>query len=217
MRVSCNEIESMVLKAARGAGMSWGLAEEAAQAARWLAVRCPGWLPAFAGVLEAFDSLAAPCGDSTASIIGPALPSQELCPVRTGAYLSDLLEPADRDGRTLIIGPVRSPILMVPFVARVVLIAELSIDGTAWRLREGFIDTDSRPPLATSCRFARRVEISIAADQPATPPACVHAAGGVTVDPADWQRLALLERRTYVPASDASRVAGAGAGLTDND
>ncbi|NJO21709.1 MAG: DUF3726 domain-containing protein [Sphingomonadales bacterium] len=37
MIVSLNEIENLSLKACRGAGMSWGLAEEAAQAARWLA------------------------------------------------------------------------------------------------------------------------------------------------------------------------------------
>ena len=37
MIVSFNEIETTILKAARGAGMEWGLAEEAAQAARFLA------------------------------------------------------------------------------------------------------------------------------------------------------------------------------------
>ncbi|MEF9603350.1 DUF3726 domain-containing protein, partial [Paracoccus sp. PXZ] len=36
MLLSRNETEALCLKAARGAGMSWGLAEEAAFAAGWL-------------------------------------------------------------------------------------------------------------------------------------------------------------------------------------
>ena len=36
MHASLNEIESLCKKAARGAGMSWGLAEEAGKAAKWL-------------------------------------------------------------------------------------------------------------------------------------------------------------------------------------
>ena len=36
MHASLNEIESLCKKAARGAGLSWGLAEEAGKAARWL-------------------------------------------------------------------------------------------------------------------------------------------------------------------------------------
>ena len=37
------------------------------------------------------------------------------------------------------------------------------------------------------------------------------------VDPGDWQRLGVYAALTYVPETDASRLAGAGAGLTDND
>ena len=37
------------------------------------------------------------------------------------------------------------------------------------------------------------------------------------VDPVDWQRLGVYAALTYVPETDASRLAGAGAGLTDND
>lgn len=37
------------------------------------------------------------------------------------------------------------------------------------------------------------------------------------VDPSLWSRVLALAARTYVPASDASRRRGAGAGLTDSD
>ena len=39
LHLSRNEIESLCTKAARGAGMAWGLAEEAGYAAGWLTSR----------------------------------------------------------------------------------------------------------------------------------------------------------------------------------
>ncbi|MFV0473400.1 MAG: DUF3726 domain-containing protein, partial [Pikeienuella sp.] len=37
IELSLNEVETLTLKAARGAGLSWGEAEDAALATRWLA------------------------------------------------------------------------------------------------------------------------------------------------------------------------------------
>ncbi len=53
MSWSLNEIEGLARKAARGSGLSWGLAEEAGKATRWL---CAAGLPgadALAGLLTA--------------------------------------------------------------------------------------------------------------------------------------------------------------------
>ena len=41
--------------------------------------------------------------------------------------------------------------------------------------------------------------------------------GAYAVDTGSWERILLFAHRTYVPASEASRLAGAGAGTTDND
>jgi hypothetical protein len=41
--------------------------------------------------------------------------------------------------------------------------------------------------------------------------------GGIAIADGLWQRFDLLARLTYVPASETSRLAGAGAGLLDND
>ncbi|MGI9423927.1 MAG: DUF3726 domain-containing protein, partial [Hyphomicrobiaceae bacterium] len=38
-----------------------------------------------------------------------------------------------------------------------------------------------------------------------------------TVDAETWSRLSAFAQRTFAPATEASRLAGAGAGLTDND
>ena len=51
-----------------------------------------------------------------------------------------------------------------------------------------------------------------ASDAPAMP-----RAGSVTVSDQLWVFLSDLAAKTYVPATEASRLAGAGAGLTDND
>ena len=37
------------------------------------------------------------------------------------------------------------------------------------------------------------------------------------VDPDEWHQLEIYAELTYVPETDASRLVGAGAGLTDND
>ena len=51
-----------------------------------------------------------------------------------------------------------------------------------------------------------------AADRPAP-----RSAERVQVSPDDWAVLKGLAQRTYVPATDESRLRGAGAGLDDND
>ena len=41
--------------------------------------------------------------------------------------------------------------------------------------------------------------------------------GAVDIADEIWEALSAFAHRTYVPASEASRLKGAGAGLTDND
>src|SRR5690349_10951505 len=88
MIVSLNEIETTILKAARGAGMEWGLAEEAGQSARFLA-RLE--LPFEAPFLDLFSSRA---WDTSPVVEGASFKPRRadawLCPIRTGAYLSDM-------------------------------------------------------------------------------------------------------------------------------
>ena len=111
MRVSFNEIEMTVLKAARGAGMEWGLAEEAAQCARWLALFDLPWQSAILSVLNAGTWHATIERDG--AYLRPEPPSDWLCPIRTGAYLSDL-----GGDKPQSIEQVCRPILLLPFAAR---------------------------------------------------------------------------------------------------
>lgn len=93
MSWSIGEIGVLTVKAARGAGLSWGEAEEFGWAVRWLA---RAGLP---GVEAAADCLTAP---------GRA------CPVALGLSVADRGDA----GHLSSSGPVMRPILILPFLAR---------------------------------------------------------------------------------------------------
>ncbi len=117
-RLSRNEIEALCLKAARGVGMPWGLAEEAGLIAGWLAahgVDGPSVLLACLNVR--------PEGNNTIIIenrIWMSHSSNGLCPISVGAALSDHAGLEEGVGR----GPVTImtllyPSLVIPHLARI--------------------------------------------------------------------------------------------------
>ncbi|GMG81466.1 hypothetical protein LNKW23_06790 [Paralimibaculum aggregatum] len=218
-RLSRNEIEALCLKAARGAGMSWGLAEEAGFAAGWLSQRGldgPGALLAQLRTAEA-----RPWRD-ICPVIEPgafrALPEGLLCPIALGAALCDCARLPDADMRAapIGIGPVSQPLLLVPFLAEVA-----RLRGAALRLGwpQGAVtigpDGGVGGDLA-ALAAAERLEASLAAapDAPAAPAAPAPEAGPPFVPHAILADLDAYALRTTVPASDASR-AGAGGGESD--
>ena len=148
MIVSLNEIESLALKAARGAGMSWGLAEEAAEAAR-LARRAFAlpWAAALLGLFETADWHGAIAGDERC--LRPVSPGEWLCPIRVGAFLSDLGAAAPP-----LILAVRRPLLLLPFVARRAFPSKWpgKEHASAWMPAD---PPAVAPPKAPSTRFLR--------------------------------------------------------------
>jgi len=90
--LSLNEVETLSTKAARGAGFSWGLAEDIGRAARRIAVEDDNWGVAMLSLAENAQSFAAPDparaarwrkGEADKPAEGP------LCPIRTAALLLD--------------------------------------------------------------------------------------------------------------------------------
>ncbi|MEM8793549.1 MAG: DUF3726 domain-containing protein [Pseudomonadota bacterium] len=210
--VSFSEIDAMGRKAARGAGYAWGLAEEAGRAARWLSAHGLPGVVALARVLRESDGrTGAPrleAGVWQAS--GGAL-----CPIQLGAALSDYaggLVPGMREEA----GAVRVPLLLLPFLAwsAQALRVHMSLDLEGERVfvsPEGLVD---RPGLAVLMEPARRLSLSLEAGSGEVR---IADRSGEQVPRAVWVELGLLAARTYVPASDASRLSGAGAGTLDND
>lgn len=211
MSWSLNEIGGLTRKAARGAGFSWGMAEEAGRAARWLAgVGLPG-AEALADLLEAQDGVAHDrlC---PANVIAPRWQAVggTLCPIATGAALCDL---ADMLDDTLTLDGVAHPVLLVPFLAATADTAGrgLTLD---WPGATFHFGADLRGRMARADARADTVRIRPGA-APDLPPLACQLRYDLCPDVA--ARLTALAQRTYAPETDALRLGGAGAGLSDND
>jgi hypothetical protein len=215
MIVSRNEIESLALKAARGAGLSWGLAEEAAAAAAWLAEHDLPWAGTLADVLGRQEATCRPriAGDA----IAPSRAGCRLCPILTGALLSDL----GARSRSIEVRDVLGPLWLAPFAARWAgpdRAVRVSWMEACLSIGEGGLaDEDAAAGTALAAPFASRVEIAPACAAALARPRRRAGHAGYLVPDEPWRALQALEHRTYVPASARSRLSGAGAGLLDND
>ncbi len=178
MKRSMNEINGLVLKAARGAGVPLGHCEDIASAAAYLAATDPTALECLPDVLCAAQ--AGPVAEATGTQLR----------IKQGAM--SLIAPVCVDALksgydTVIIENCEAHAIIFALCA----VQDIGVDHAF----EGMQLTLTR------------------SDTPVAAPA-VQA---VTVSQALWDALGDLAAKTYVPATEASRLAGAGAGLTDND
>nr|WP_178125119.1 MULTISPECIES: DUF3726 domain-containing protein [unclassified Pseudomonas] len=212
-----NEIESLCKKAARGAGLTWGLAEEAGKAARWLTAHGLDGAAILAAQLQQDDGCSYPQLAPQVDAGTWQVPGHWMCPLIAGATLSDhgyLL----RDNAPLQLDEVAHPQLLLPFVSVTARQLELALE-LSWDNCQVLFD----------CRGAAFMLQADGLDAPhAARVSCTRATGtgefkhplggplpllNATVQDA----LEQLAARTYVPASEASRLLGAGAGLSDNN
>lgn len=216
MTWSLNEIEGLSRKAARGAGLSWGLAEEAGKATRWL---CAAGLPgaeALAGLLRQNDgadyATLCPLEETgTWAARGGAL-----CPLISGAAICDQAG-AIASGRELELGETSFPLLLLPYVAAAAQSSEAAfcIDWPGVSVSFG---QDTRITLGKPDALERdrttAVRITAARNTGGTP--LDHQTRG-DITPETAQILKEFAHRTYAPDTPESRLSGAGAGLSDND
>lgn len=214
---SLNEVEGLAGRAARGAGLAWGMAEEVGKAARWIAACGLDWAPSLVTLLRDEVELAPP-HLPLAQPWRAAPPAVALSPIATGSLLADLGEAAGE----IELGPCAHPLWLLPFAAHAaaaihaaVVVGWEDVSVTVWPYG-GDVAGD---PAALKAALARRV--SWVPLQPGTvavqPVETLGRAGRSRVGPDAWQALATIGARTYVPASAQSRSAGAGAGNIDND
>ena len=203
MSWSLGETAALSLKAARGAGMSWGLAEETAASVVWLHSRgLPG--------------ISALCSYLGRYLEQPAAPQSPGggCPIMTGCALIDgMMDVPETSSRTLDLGHVHAPLLLLPFVARLE-------PGHYWLQAPGLpgpVTSTKGDGWQSQClRGSGSCTVSLG-DGPQVDPELeiiTRVDGRFTccVD-----RLDAYAHRTYAPATGQSRMSGAGAGLTDND
>lgn len=214
MSYSLNEIEGMARRAARGAGYSWGLAEETGKAVRWL---CANGLDGCATLARLFEQTGTVAKNRLAPLsltVEWAGASGRLCPLTAGAALSDC---ADRLGKhDIVMHDVLCPVLVVPFAAAAAK-ATGNVVALGWGGQTVICDAFggcgavAPPALATSVTGLLRIEPATRA-APALP-SVTRANPGA----AAWAALGRFGQRTYAPATKASRLLGAGAALCDND
>jgi len=216
MTFSLNEIEAMGKRAARGAGLPWGLAEEAGKAARWLTAR---GLPGPEQLAEILTRNDGKNYDELAPVSAEGIwqaPSGRLCPLAAGAALCDRAAEI-AGGQEIEFGPTAQPLLLAPYAAGAAKLAgaavELSWAGTVLVFTPDGVSIEGERAAMTSrsadsvrCRRAENAEVA----SPAS-------ATGRMVDAETWSRLNAFAQRTFAPATEASRLVGAGAGLVDSD
>lgn len=211
MSWSLNEVEATVRKAARGAGYSWGMAEEAGRAVRWLCAHSVDGCGAFLRALMYFEKDAGRppptphvSGDTWSATEGP------LCPLILGVALSDramLME-----GRPQHLKSVLEPLMLLPFAAHVA-----RVTGTLMQVRSdvGVAVTDGVRLGLEGTPCSAPTDIIFQPVSNAT--LDMHAASRAAPEPDVWVMLNRVAARTYAPATEASRLKGAGAGTSDND
>ncbi len=228
MHLSISEIDSNLVKAVLGAGLPLGLGEEAGRAARDLAGQGVDGLAAFADALDALDS-----GRSTGFQIDPAmegafLPAEEglsLSALRAGPSACDLLVAGARSGKShaaIALTAVDAPMVILSQA----LVASSEIETAIvvrWRDLEGLCQAGRLKITGgglEDCLAAGPADLAMTLSEPkeSVPEAASDAlANGLSVDAETWRRIYAYANRQLVPATEASRLTGAGAGLTDND
>lgn len=200
-----SEICQTSLKAARGTGCPWGLAEDTGHAVRLLE----------AHGLPGVDTLARLMSEPRACMCyaqgSNTLPA---CGITAAAHLSDTLATIGPDGWH--IGPVAGALLLLAPLLHSAQYAGVGYKaqwpgGTAIISSNGLTLTGTLPsPVLDS--FA-----VVQTDQTTTEP--THPADWRSRDvPAPaWQQLDLALARTLVPETEQSRAAGAGPGSADDD
>lgn len=211
MTVSLNEAEALARKAARGAGYSWGMAEEAGKAVRWLCGRGIDGCAALARLLGAVEGTdlwdwAPRKTDGDWGAHGGTL-----CPLLTGVALSDAAQVPQDDGGVRM-SRVSEAVFLLPFAAAVASRAG-TVLTISWNGATAVTDGDRLsldapvPPGVADVRLRLGGELGEARARTS------RAAPGA----GDLATLTAFAARTYAPATEASRLLGAGAGVTDND
>ena len=218
MILSLGEIEALCRKAARGAGFNWGPAEEAGRAVRRLASHgLPG-----ADLLR--QRLVA--GDGV--VAGEFLPvslegiwrsdGTMLCPIYAGTSLTDQAA-WFADAGELVLDDVMCPLLLVPFaglaarqIGRTVTVTWDDVlvrdDGESMTL------VGSRARLRTERAATVRCRLSAGIAGIGEPVGRVTRA---QLQSSCLEQLEAFAYRTYAPATEESRLRGAGGAKTDND
>ncbi|MEM6656494.1 MAG: DUF3726 domain-containing protein [Pseudomonadota bacterium] len=209
MTLSLNEVEALAKKAARGAGYSWGMAEEAGRATRWLCAHDVDGVLALAHLLKQLDGIEF---TDFSPIIGEIWCARgaHLCPISAGATMSDRAGVL-RD-HPVHMQAVLQPVLLGAFAGQVAMHLGEVVTVT-WNQTVLATDGHTQSVTGETHQPLANAAISVGGRMGQCQ------VGKTRADP-DTTGLEILNRfahRTYAPATEESRLKGAGAGIADND
>jgi hypothetical protein len=210
--VSLNEVEATAKKATRGAGYSWGIAEEAAKATRWLCAHGFDGCASLSALLRKTDRAVLAEMAPTALTQEWCASSGALCSIMAGAALSDCAMRLKQTDIQMV--SVVEPLLVLPFAAAAA--RQLGVTITvAWDGQSATTDGAeiSLSDAAGMAAAKARLTIRIGGTLGRTTPHYTRTAP----DAAVWDKLHQLAGRTYAPATEESRLLGAGVGVSDNE
>ncbi len=210
---SLSEIMALATKAARGAGLSWGEAEEAGWAAMWLTREGLAGAELLRLVLETPDRSVPRLSQYLWTSTTAAL-----CPLRTGLTLVDCAElDLGLKSLPLTLQAVACPGLLLPFVSRAARQIEQPLQVRAATFTCRFLAdgrlASSLPPAELSSRSSVTLVLAPEDSLPRFPKTVTFAA---PLLPETWEGLNAFARLTAVPASAQSQTR-AGAPGSDND
>ncbi|WP_284735871.1 DUF3726 domain-containing protein [Dongia deserti] len=210
---SISEIQAVCLKAARGSGLPWGLAEEVGAGAAWLTAA------GFPGPELVLQLLQAPPGEPPT--VGPgkwrAAQGELLCPIKAGAALSDFAAlPEGIGAGKLTMLEVAFPLLVLPFAALVARGMQRPV-RVHWHGFDAVLAPDGYWISASvqGAELAQQATVVLVCEGTIHSLAQLGCSGRrVPLDV--WRRLDDLAMLTTVPATARSHV-DAGAAASDND
>lgn len=223
MHSSLNEIASLVTKAVRGAGATHGASEDAAFSIVRLFEFGFDATADLAEALTRIDDGKDEYGTVRQGDAGwtwsPGSQDTSVSSTLVSAAPTDLVN-TGRDNAVLIEKLVFPALLLPHASARAVTLkSDVSLvqDCAVTCRSDGTICGDVEKLIASA--EPKSIRITAKSPEPAATPCISRQAllNGVKLDDAVHTRLSAFAHRTYVPATEASRLLGAGAGLTDND
>lgn len=206
MRLSYNEIETTLVKAATGAGLEAGVAQDVARAGRWLCEQGQDGVAIVAAALAGEGG----AGERAAGR------QTEPATITTVNHLVSLADRAVSGGLGNEIREADLPVAMLALGLLGVaahdhrLAFVLQVSSACAVISPGGVTMDA----GFGAPGSAIITVAQAADENGRR-SCRATAPEPNAD--DWRRILQLAARTYVPASAQSRERGAGSGLLDND
>ena len=227
MSWSLGETRALAIKAARGAGLSWGLAEEAGFSVHWLQARGAPGVAALADYLQWRASVTT---SSTKALLSPSTTDditrydkrydKTICPIQLGCTILD--SGIALEGTY----PVYQPLLLVPFFAPLASASPTRSTQSqqaivlCWLDKEITIAANSMTSTVNvSLLLDRQTQCTVAyaTDRHNRNTTATKINRVPESMRQSMQVLNDFSARTYAPATEESRLSGAGAGTTDND